>query len=159
MNEIVKDQYLENHPKPISLKTIERRVDQMKKNVCKIYLFNGIKGTGFFCKIPYNNKYLLVLITNNHIINEKIIEKEEKILISINKKKKEIELKDRINYRNKEYDITIIEIKNKDEINNYLELDENIIDNISNMNYIKESIYIIQYEGKEEEIWNIKKYK
>jgi len=47
----------------------------MEKNVCKIYMNNGIKGTGFFCKIPYKGSYdssLSVLITNNHIIDEKI---------------------------------------------------------------------------------------
>ena len=47
-------------------------------------------------------------------------------------------------------DITIIEIKEEDNINNYLELDDNIINDIINNNnynkeYINETIYIIQY--------------
>ena len=47
----------------------------MKNNVCKINLLDGRKGTGFFCKIQYHNISLQVLITNNHIIDEKMIEK------------------------------------------------------------------------------------
>ena len=75
------------------------------------------------------------------------IEKEEDL--------KEIILnKNRMKYTNKEYDITIIEIKPEDNINNYLELDENIInDLVNNINknkgYINKTIYIIQYpEGE-----------
>ena len=149
--DIIKENYAENYPKPVTLKTTEKIIEQMKNNVCKIYLSDGSKGTGFFCKLPYNQ--LKVLITNNHVIDEKVLKGNEKILISINnEKKKEIELKNRIKYTNKEYDVTIIEIKEKDEINNYLELDENIIENISNMEYIKETIYIIEYEGNEKEV-------
>ena len=57
-------------------------------------------------------------------------------------------------YTNKEYDITIIEIKENDNIKNYLELDDKIIEDILNNNnknnkYIDDTIYIIQYpEGK-----------
>ena len=45
----------------------------------------------------------------------------EKITISINNDKeiKEIELNNRKKYTNKEYDISIIEIKEEDEINNF----------------------------------------
>ena len=101
------------------------------------------KGTGFFCKIPYiNNKELKVLITNNNVINLET----EKIIISINNDK-EIELKNRIKYTNKEYDIAKIEIKEEDEINDYLELDENIMKKGSNKLYINNTIYIIQYPG------------
>jgi hypothetical protein len=41
-------------------------------------------------------------------------------------------------YTNKEYDITIIEIKEKDNIKNYLELDDNILnDLIDNKNQLE----------------------
>ena len=59
-----------------------------------------------------------------------------------------------MNYTNEEYDITIIEIKEKDGIKSFLELDEDIISDIiknknKNDKYKDESIYIIQYpEGK-----------
>ena len=53
-------------------------------------------------------------------------------------------------YTNEEYDITIIEIKPEDNINNYLELDDIIMNDILNnknkvKEYISETIYIIQY--------------
>ena len=119
----------------------------MKKNIIKISLNDGSKGTGFFCKIPFiNNNELKVLITNNHIINEEIIKENKKIQISINNDKeyKIIELENKKIYTNKEYDITIIEInKEKEEINNYIELDKDIMEQeIINLN--KESIYILQ---------------
>ena len=45
----------------------------MNNSVCRI--FNNCKGTGFFTKIPFQSKLLpvFVLITNNHIINQKDI--------------------------------------------------------------------------------------
>ena len=90
----------------------------MKTKICKIYL-NNTNGTGFFCKISLPNKKnkLNVLITNNHIINEEIIKEKEIIIIKITNKSKRIELDNRIKYTNKKYDVTIIEIKEEDEIN------------------------------------------
>ena len=153
MEDIQNENYIENYPKPISLKSTEKIIEQMKNNVCRIKLLNGNKGTGFFCKFSYNNKIFPVLITNNHVINKEILNKNEKILIIINNEEREIELKNRIKYTNEEYDITIIEIKEKkDKINKYLEIDDKIIENKSNISYIKESIYIIQYEGEKEEV-------
>ena len=55
--------------KPVSLKTSEEIVRQMKTCVCKIHK-NTVKGTGFFVKIPYKENNILVLITNNHILGE-----------------------------------------------------------------------------------------
>ena len=73
-----------------------------------------------------------VLITNNHIINEEILNtKDIKINLQIEDDGlKVIELNNRIKYTNKEYDTTIIEILQKDNINNYLELDDIIINDI-----------------------------
>ena len=153
INENENERYIENCPKTITLKSTEKIIEQMKNNVCKINLRNGIKATGFFCKILYNNNELPVLITNNHVINKEVLDKNETILIVINNEEKEIELNNRIKYTNKEYDITIIEIKEqKDKINNFLEIDDNIIQNKSNISYIKESIYVIQYEGDKKEV-------
>ena len=136
---------IDYYPKSISLKGIEIILEQMKKEVCKINI-GKIKGTGFFCKIPFidNNNLLPVLITNNHIIDENIL-KKGKILLLINNEEKEIELENIIKYTNKEYDITIIEIKNKDKIENYLEIDNN---KRNNKLYIGESIYILNYSNK-----------
>ena len=95
----------------------------MKNEVCKIDLGNKIKGSGFFCKIPFpdNINLLPVLIISYQIINESIL-KQDKITVSIdNKKITEIKLDNRIKYFNNEYDITIIEIKENDGIENYIE--------------------------------------
>ena len=67
-------------------------------------------------------------------------------MIKISKKRK--------NYTNENLDITIIEITEKDEINDFLELDDEIINNIKldsqqieyyNRYYINQSIYILNY--------------
>ena len=55
----------------------------MKNCICKIYLKNGENGTGFFCKIPFNNIILPVLITNNHVLNKNDIKDNNIIKISI----------------------------------------------------------------------------
>ena len=62
---------------------------------------------------------------------------------------KNINLKDRIKYTNELYDITIIELKAKDEITHYLEIDDNIIKGGDIEGYINENIYVIHYpEGE-----------
>ena len=114
---------IEDYPKSISLEGTEIILEQMKNTLCIINIGNK-KGIGFFCKIPFldNNNNLLIILINN--------------------KKKEIELKNRIKYTNKKYDITIIEIKDKDKINNYLELDNH---KRNDKSYKGESIYILNY--------------
>ena len=42
----------------------------LQNYICKIELKNGEIGTGFFCKIPFNNNLLPVLITNDHLLNK-----------------------------------------------------------------------------------------
>jgi hypothetical protein len=133
---------------------MKKIIEQMERNICKINIGKN-QGTGFFCKIPFPNQYKLlpVFITNNHVINKDILNKENmKIELDIKGEDniKEIILNNRMKYTNKEYDITIIEIKEEDNINNYLELDDIIINDIINnknynKKYINETIYIIQY--------------
>ena len=55
-----------------------------------------------------------------------------------------------MNYSNKYQDITIFEIKDNDNIQNYLELDDIIIDGIlneenNNKEYVDGTIYILHY--------------
>ena len=118
----IKENILRGYPNVISYECSKKIIKQMESNICKITVGEN-QGTGFFCKIPFPdlNKMLPVFITNNHLINLKM----DKIIISINNDNeiKEIELNNRIKYTNKEYDITIIEIKEEDKINNYLEID------------------------------------
>ena len=125
MSEIIQEKLIEEQPIPVSIEGTKKILFQMENCICKIYLKNGEKGTGFFCKIPFNNNILPVLITNNHILNENDIKDNNIIEISINNNEiKEIKIDNlRKKYTNsdKNIDITIIEIRpNKDGIYNYI---------------------------------------
>ena len=139
-------------PKSLTIDETEKILEQMKKTICKIVLEDGKVGTGFFCSII---NYSL-LITNNSFIDEAQLNKDNnkiKLYLDNNDESKEIVLKDRIKYTNKEYNITLIEMKKeeKDEIGNInLEIDENINENkLSKL--IGETIYII-YHSKDKNI-------
>jgi len=150
-NNMILEGYTRNSVNPIPLEGMIKITEQMKYSVCKIYKI-GANGTGFLCNMPYNSVKKPFLITNNHVLNEKDIEINKKIKISFNNDKIYKYLlidKTRITLTNKDLDFTIIEIKNKDNINlnNILELDENI--NIGeeyiNEKYTNESIYSLHY--------------
>ena len=83
MEEINKEKILIKYPKPISIKSTEIILKQMKECICKIYLKDGTKGTGFFCNIKYKNKNIKVMITNNHIIDDKYIKENDRIEIKL----------------------------------------------------------------------------
>ena len=104
------EQHIKASPIPISIQGIETILFQMKNCVCKIYV-NKTKGTGFFSKIPYKNKLLPVLITNNHIFGENEIRNNKTITISLDNdniiKNIEINNKRKI-YSNEILDVTII---------------------------------------------------
>ena len=158
MSDIEKETLIEDQPIPVSIEGTKEIYTQMKECTCMIYPENGQKGTGFFCKIPFLKNDLPVLITNNHVLNEKDIENNKIIKLIINNEVKKIEIDNsRKKYTNPDenIDITIIEIKPyKDGIgkNNFLELDENEInknkENIE-LEYKNKSIYILHYpKGK-----------
>ena len=103
--------------KPISLKI----QNKLSKSICKITYGNEdakIKGTGFFIK--YNN--LKCLMSVYHVINSELINKNIEIEI-YNEKKYNITLNSNryIKLFNKPIDISIIEIKDTDNINNEIE--------------------------------------
>ena len=151
----ISERSIQDYPNSFSLESTLKITEQMKKSVCKICLNNGAKGTGFFCKIPFPDKYNLlpVLITNNHIIDKSFLDysKKENINLNINNNEKIIpfDIENRITYNNQEYDITIIEIKenkeNKDNIINFLDLDEIIEKEGSDNLYKDQSIYLLHY--------------
>ena len=158
--EINPEIFFEKSTIPVSFENTEKILSQMKNCICKLYTKDGGKGTGFFCKIPYpdQSKLLTVLITNNHILDENELKnnniikynlKDDKQIrkIKIDKNKRKI-------YTSKEFDITFIEIKqNEDNINHFLEIDEEIMN--KNEEYIEttyknKSIYIPHYpKGKD----------
>ena len=124
-------------------------LNQIENCICKIYQ-DKCSGYGFFMKIPYkSNHNLPVLITNSFILNQNRIKNNNILELTLNDDKiyKRIELnKNRKIIKILKYDIILIEIfPLEDNINNYLELDENIDDqNIINTN---KSIYAFQYNG------------
>ena len=145
-------------PRVVPYECSKTIIEQMEKNICKITVGDE-QGTGFFCEIPFPNKdnMLKVLITNNHVINDSILKKPNAIIpldIEEEANTKYLNLNNRINYTSEKYDTTIIELKENDEIKNYLQLDEKIMEDImNNINkndkYKDETVYIIQYpEGK-----------
>ena len=153
-----KESLLNRFPNVISYECTKKIIEQMEKFICKIKIGETI-GTAFFCEIPFPNKNnkLSVLISNNHTINgDFLFNKDSELEIHIKEKKDIIKLNldKRMKYTNEEYDITIIELKETDEIENFLELDDIIIDDIINNNnknkeFIDKTIYIIQYPESE----------
>ena len=149
-----KESVLTGYPNVISYECSKKIIRQMERNICKIKIGKE-QGSGFFCKIPFPdlNNMISVFINNNHIINKELLFKKNAIIdIDIQEENyiRKINLNNRLKYTNEEYDITIIEIKKEDEINNYLELDDNIINDIinnknKNDKYIDKTIYLIQY--------------
>ena len=115
---------------------------EIYKSICKI-ITKTKTGTGFFCNVSEKN--IKLLITNNHIINEDFLNKEDKLIYSITEeteeKYKEINLKeDRYKLTNKEYDFTIIGILKEDNINNFLEINDTsykIEDKLFSFHYAK----------------------
>ena len=114
-----------------------------EKCICKIMIKENSKSksaTGFICYIKQYNKK--VILTNNHVINEDFLKNEKKLKILINNEKKEINLElQRYKSTDKEIDYTIIEIREEDGINDYLEIDEDIYQK----NYKNEIIFSEQF--------------
>ena len=81
-----KELFIEKYPKSISIEGTKKILYQMENCICKIYKNDdeGKKGTGFFCKILYNNYNITVMITNNHVINELYIKENNNIYITLN---------------------------------------------------------------------------
>ena len=149
---IKKEVYIIGHAKSLSKKAMSKINKQMDNSVCKI-IKEKSTGTGFICTIPFPNKLtsLPVLITCNHVLGNKELEIGKEIKLTFNENERIIKIdQSRKIYTSdeKEYDISIIELKSEDkfDLNNLLEV-ENDIFNIEMLNkeYKKKSIYIIHY--------------
>ena len=152
--EAIKEKYLNDYPDIITSEKTEIILYQMKKNICKIYMDDGSKGSGFFCKIPFPNKkhFLKALVTNNHLIDGAHLKKDNHIIFTINNDeiKHKLNIGERKVYTSKKYDTSIIEIyEDKDNIHNFLDLDFNLNDEYYNNIYINRTIYILQYPNNE----------
>jgi hypothetical protein len=103
---------------------------------------------------------LPVLITNNHVLNEKDIEDKQIIELTINNDSINTKIvidNLRKTYTNKDYDITFIEIKESDNINinSFLEIDYEIYEEIPKEKYKQKSIYLLHYPNSEKVKYSI----
>ena len=115
------------------------------KSVCRIMANEG-DGTGFLLKTFKDNKEFFCLISNEHVITKDMIEAKQKIIISYDKKNKTKEITLDKNkrfikeYREKDLDITLIEILKEDDIKEkYFLLSHPRYNNL-----IDKNVYIIQ---------------
>ena len=137
-----------NFVKPVTAESTQKILKQMKNCICKVKN-NQIIGTGFFCRIPYkNNTKINVLITSYQIIDDFYLNQNNQINLLLNdyNELKIINLDpSRKKFSTKDFNTTIIEIKQSDNITNYLELDDNLFSNNSKSLYENGSIYMLQY--------------
>ena len=141
---------------PIPGAQLEAINNNMVNNLCKIHMSDEGLGSGFFCKIPFPDEYnmLNVLFTNNHVLGKNDIKNGNKIKFSLQNGKttKEILIDDtRKIYTNEILDTTIIELKESDGINSFLNIDDLLFkSSIAEKNCEGKKIYIIQYPGGRE---------
>ena len=145
MTDNIQEKEIASSPKAVTFEKTKIILDQMENYTCLIKI-NNTNGTGFFCNIPYNEKKIPVLMTNHHVLYDKSnIIRDNKFLIQLKNRNDVLKFdENRIIYFNKEYDISIIEIKKEDKIDNFLELDDNLLSK-DPLLYKNESIYTIQY--------------
>jgi len=142
-----KENTLKDSIEPVNIKSATIILNQMMNCICKIKI-KGRFGTGFFCKIPFRKKTIKVLMTNYHILNEKDLKDNKNLYLSLNDEKETLKIDlglDRETYFNKEYNVTLIELRDEDNIKNYLELDNNLFQDNPEINYKDTSIYILHY--------------
>ena len=145
---IVEEKKILRSPEPVSIEGTQRILNQLMNCVFKINI-NSSFGSGFFCEIPLTkNEAFNCLITNYHVLNEEYYKQKGKIDLIINDDNIiniDITNIKRRTYFNKDYDIAIIELKENDDITDFLELDEHLFNNGEDVYYKDKSIYILQY--------------
>ena len=137
----------------INLKEIkEKLTEDVTKNAVRLEVGKGV-GSGFFCKIYINNNIIMpALITCYHVLNEDYIKIKKIPFVFFSYNSSEINKETLINlniqriiFQDEKLDVTIIEIKEEDnlDIYSFLEMDNSINDNNPQILY-----FIIQKELK-----------
>ena len=125
----------------------EENLIKVNKCIAKIEMeiydndnYRYISGLGILCNIPSKN--MKVLITYNNIINNDFLSHEKKLILYIQNEKKEINM-EISRYKNtlKDLNITVIEILNRDNLKNFIEID----DFINSKDYNEEDILYIKF--------------
>ena len=157
---------LKDSIEPVNIEGTKKILDQLMNSIFKISI-KGRLGTGFFCKIPFGKLALNVFLTNYNILDENDLKDNKQLNLSLYDEKETITIDfgiERQTYFNKEYNITIKELKEEDNIKNYLELDDDLFQDNIELNYINKSIYILHYPDEKNAnvsyglINNIEKY-
>ena len=127
-------------------------VNKVKTSVCKIRCDNK-SGTGFFMNVPFNGETFRYLITNNHVINEDLLNKNinleihnrNDIKLLLDNKNRDIHF-----LPGKDSDIAAIEIIEEDfEINrniNFFNYDKNYLNGYDV--YINKNVFALGYPGE-----------
>ena len=137
------------------LENVDRIISKVSRSICKIKIetsFGTIKGTGFLLAFMIAQEKFYCLVSNEHVINKKLLNSDINIYISYDSEFRSAYIN--LN-NNKRYmksfkdiglDITIVEILDEDNISKdyylYPEYEEWI-----NNELINNSIYIPQYPG------------
>jgi hypothetical protein len=119
-------------------------IEQMNKSLYKIEYGKERKSIiGFFCHVKYENKNIPVFITNYEAF---YLATHKSIKVKKNKETISVELGN-IKYFDKDYDLSILQIKENKNTNKiyFLEIDENVYKNNYEIHYNDSSIYIIHY--------------
>ncbi len=116
----------------IGIKIEKKLLKKAEKATCKINSITNTvtPGTGFFCKIPFNNNknIIKVLLTNNHVLNEESLKIGKIIHIIYKGEHKTIEItKDRLVFTDSRdikigLDYSCIEIVDSDGIEDFYEI-------------------------------------
>jgi len=110
---------------------------------------NYSSGIGILCNIP--SKQIKALITYNHKINFDFLNEGEKMILYIDNKEKEIDMKiNRYKYTNDKLDLTIIEILEVDNINYFIEIDKFI----NSRDYTNKNIISVSFNDDKFDIIN-----
>ena len=152
----------DNNIIPVENKLIQNEMpsfDKITNKVCKIKCTNGKKGVGFFYKIPIKkneNNFIQVLISDSQTLNEKDFDsnKNNEIKITLHNGEEILIDESRKIYTNKEFEVTITEIK-EDEIkdNNIFSEIDKINPNISDKPE-KFLIYNLDYNNNNDKMFN-----
>ena len=136
----------EYYSKLVTKNELKIILDQMIHSICWIIKKEKNYEIGFFINIKYKDKKIPVLMTKYNLIDKY---KDKNLNVIINNMTKIIKLGDAI-YQNREYNLTLVEIKLNEKNNiKFIEIDDNIFNNEYENDYYKKPIYILQENKKD----------
>ena len=147
----IKEKGFTNVSNPILIELLEIYISKIKTNICKVECNDGGHGTGFFCNISIGwQQTIKVLMTNNHILKKEDLLVNKVIKFSINNEEEHYKIlidESRKIYTNAKYDITIIELKEKDKINKnyFFDIDSEIFNKNFKEIFINKDAILLHY--------------